>query len=130
MVSVSLRAPAVSRQVPWPANFIGAEQSGVLLLQLSQPSGLLGLHPPVLLAPAVVGGLRHLQDPSDVGDGLALGDRLLGGFELADDLLRSVTEGLSFTLDRVPGSTSLTSHGNRAVSDSLVEASTTSEAPH
>ena len=62
----------------------------VLLLQLGQPSGLLGLHPPVLLPPAVVGRLRHLDHAADVGDGLALGDQLLGGLELADDLLRCV----------------------------------------
>ena len=81
-------------------------EPGVLLLQLGQSPGLLGLHAAVLLAPAVIGGLRHLDDAADVGDGLALGDQLLGGFELADDLLRRVPEGLSFTLDRVPGSTS------------------------
>ncbi len=34
--------------------------------------------------------LRHLDDSADVGDGLALGDQLLGSFELADDLLRHV----------------------------------------
>jgi len=62
----------------------------VLLFQLSQPSGLLGLHPSVLLTPAVVGRLRHLDDAADVGDGLALGDQLLGGLEFADDLLRCV----------------------------------------
>ncbi|MFZ4566127.1 MAG: hypothetical protein ACOYMY_06660 [Prochlorococcaceae cyanobacterium] len=61
-------------------------EAGVLFLQLGQSPGLLGLHPPVLLPPAVVGGLRHLDDATDVGDGLALGDQLLGGLELADDL--------------------------------------------
>ena len=65
-------------------------EPGVLVLQLSQPSGLLGLHSPVLLSPAVVRRLHHLQDPADVGDGLALSDQLLGGFELADGLLRCV----------------------------------------
>ncbi len=63
---------------------------GVLLHQLSQPPGLLGLHPPVLLPPAVVGRLRYLQVPADIGDGLALGDQLLGGLAFADDLLRCV----------------------------------------
>ena len=34
--------------------------------------------------------LRHIDDAADVGNGLALGDQLLGGLELADDLLRCV----------------------------------------
>ena len=38
----------------------------------------------------MVGRLRHLEDSADVRDGLALGDQLLGGFELADDLIRCV----------------------------------------
>lgn len=32
--------------------------------------------------------LRHLDHSAEVGDGLVLGDQLLGSFELADDLLR------------------------------------------
>jgi len=63
---------------------------GVLLLQLGQPPGLLGLHPAVLLPPAVIHRLRHLDDTADVGDGLALDDQVLGSFQLADDLLRRV----------------------------------------
>jgi len=43
-----------------------------------------------LLPPTVVGRLRHLDHSADVGDGLALGDELLGRFELADDLLGCV----------------------------------------
>ena len=61
-------------------------RDGVLLLPLSQPFGLLGLHPAVLLPPAVLSRLRHLDDTADLDDGLALGDQLLGGSELADDL--------------------------------------------
>ena len=75
-------------------------EPGVLLLQLGQPPGLLGLHTPVLLPPAVVGRLRHLDDAADVGDGLALGDQLLGGLELADDLLSCVPGAFH---GRVPG---------------------------
>jgi len=60
-------------------------EPGVFLLQLGQPPGLLGLHTSVLLSREVVGLLRHFDDPADVGDGLALDDQLLGGFELADD---------------------------------------------
>ena len=44
----------------------------------------------ILLSPVVAGRLRHLDDAGDVGNGLALGDQLLGGLELADDLLRCV----------------------------------------
>ena len=59
-------------------------EPGVLLFQMSQPPRPAS---PVLLSPAVVDRLRHLQDPADIGDGLALGDQLLGGLEFADDLL-------------------------------------------
>jgi hypothetical protein len=38
----------------------------------------------------VIGRLRHLDHAADVGHGLALGDQLLGGFELADDLFGCV----------------------------------------
>jgi len=65
-------------------------EASVLLLQLGQPPGIFGLHPTVLLPSAVVGRLRHFDDTADVDDGLALGDQLLGSFELADDLLRRV----------------------------------------
>ena len=88
------------------------------LLQLSQPFGLLGLHAAVLLLPAVVVRLGHLNGAADVGDGLALGDQLLSGLELADDLLGCVADAFhggvpgpvwpdedSFTMDRSPGST-------------------------
>ncbi len=38
----------------------------------------------------MVSRLRHLEDAADVADGLALGNQLLGGLELADDLLGCV----------------------------------------
>ena len=72
----------------------------MLLLQLSQPPGLLGLHSPVLLPPAVIGRLRHLDDAADLRDGLALGDQLFGCLELADDLLGCVPGAF---YGRVPG---------------------------
>jgi len=75
-------------------------EPGVLLVQLNQPSGLLGLHPAVLLPPAVVGRLRHFDDAADLDDSLALGDQLLGGLELADNLLRRVPGPFH---GRVPG---------------------------
>lgn len=34
----------------------------------------------------MVGGLGHLNGAGDIGNGLALGDQLLSGLELADDL--------------------------------------------
>jgi hypothetical protein len=59
-------------------------------LQLGQLAGLLGLYTAVLLSSAVVGRLRHFDDTANLEDGLALGDQLLGGLELVDDLLRRV----------------------------------------
>jgi len=66
----------------------------VLLFQLSQPSGLLGLHAAVLLSPEEIRGLCHLDNTADLDDGLALGDQLLRGFQLADDLLGRVPGAL------------------------------------
>lgn len=40
----------------------------------------------------MVGGLRRLKGPADVRDGLALGELLLNGLELADDLLSGVVD--------------------------------------
>jgi hypothetical protein len=68
--------------------------AGVLPLQLSQPFSFLSMHPVVLLLPAVVGWLRDLNRPADVGDSLALSDQLLNDFELADDLLSCVVDSL------------------------------------
>ena len=53
-------------------------EPGVLLLQLSQSSDLLGLEAAVLLPPAVIGRLRHLDEAADLGDGLSPGDQLIG----------------------------------------------------
>jgi len=46
----------------------------------------------VLLLSAVVARLGHLNGPLDVGDALAVGDQLLSGSELADDLLGCVMD--------------------------------------
>ena len=62
--------------------------------------GLLGLHAAVLLLPAVVGRMGHLNGAADIGDGLGLGDQLLSGFELADDLLGCVEDAFH---GEVPG---------------------------
>ena len=67
---------------------------------MGQPFGLLGLHTPVLLFPAVVGRLGDLNGAADVGDGLALGDQLISGLELADDLLGYVADAFH---GEVPG---------------------------
>ena len=75
-------------------------EPGVLLLQLSQSSGFLGLHAAVLLPPTVIRRLRHLDDAADLDDGLALGDQLLSGLELADDLLGCVADAFH---GEVPG---------------------------
>jgi hypothetical protein len=52
------------------------------------------------LPQAMVGRLRHLDHPADVGDGLALVDQLLCCFELADDLFGCVPGAFH---GRVPG---------------------------
>ena len=44
--------------------------------------------------------LRHLDDAADLDDGLALGDQLLSGLELADDLLGCVANAFH---GEVPG---------------------------
>ena len=86
---VSLR---VFRSTPAPSVVVLAFISLLehCLLQLGQSPGLLGLHPPVLLSPAVVSRLSDLDRPAEVSASLALGDQLLSGFELADDLLGCV----------------------------------------
>jgi hypothetical protein len=63
---------------------------GVLLIQLGQAHDFLGLHPSILLSPAVKSGLRYLDETADLADGPSLGDQLQGDLELADDLLRLV----------------------------------------
>ena len=40
----------------------------------------------------MVGRLGELNGAAEVGNGLALGDQLLSGFDLADDLLSSVAD--------------------------------------
>jgi hypothetical protein len=46
----------------------------------------------VELAPAVIREFKELEGATDVGDGLALGDQLIAGLELEDDLPRDVTD--------------------------------------
>ena len=69
-------------------------ETTVLLIQLGQSLGLLGLHAAIELPSAVVGGLKTLQGSANVGDGLALGNQLLRGLELADDLLGCLSGSL------------------------------------
>jgi hypothetical protein len=78
-----------------PADLLGGD-----LVETMAQLGLLALHAAVLLAPAVVGRLRHLDDAAVICDGLAPGDQLLGGLELADDLRRCVPGAFQ---GRVPG---------------------------
>ena len=81
-------------------NTVNPLKPSVLLLQLGQPFGLLGLHAAVLLLPAVVSRLGDLNGAADVGDGLALGSQLLSGLKLADDLLGCVADSFH---GEVPG---------------------------
>ena len=59
------------------------------------------LHPCILLPPAWIGRLCHLDDTADLDDGLALSDQLLNGLEQANDLLHPVLVALH---DEVLGS--------------------------
>src|SRR3972149_1118361 len=61
----------------------------VLHLQLFESLGLVGLHAPVLVPPAVEGRLRHLQLLANLSDTLALGKHPIRLPKLADDLLRT-----------------------------------------
>ena len=65
-------------------------QPGVLALQLAQPPGVVGLHPPVLVAPAVVGLLRDLDLLRRLGDRLPFTEQPLHLPQLPHDLLRRV----------------------------------------
>lgn len=55
---------------------------GVLFLELSLTSSLLGLHPAVVPPPPVLGRLCHPYDTADLDDGLTLDDQLLRGSSL------------------------------------------------
>ena len=65
-------------------------QPRVLALQLAQPFGVVGLHPAVLVAPAVVGLLRDLDLLRCLGERLPLTGQPLHLPQLAHDLLRRV----------------------------------------
>ena len=65
-------------------------EPGILLILQDEPFGLFDLNPSVLLPSALVRWLRQVDQAVVVGDRLALGDKLLDSFELADDLLRCV----------------------------------------
>ena len=62
----------------------------VLALELLQALGVVGLHPAVLVAPAVIRRLRDLQGLADLRDRAALAEHPVGFSQLADDLLRGV----------------------------------------
>jgi hypothetical protein len=59
----------------------------VLFLELLEPLRVLGLHVPVLVAPAVPGRLGDLEVSCDFFDVLALDEQLLAFLEQANDLL-------------------------------------------
>ena len=57
---------------------------------MAEPFGLFCLRSAVKLPPAVVGGMRDLENSAGVRNCLALGKQLVSRFELADDLLGCV----------------------------------------
>src|SRR5205823_7246602 len=69
-------------------------QARVLALELLEPLGVVGLHPAVLVAPAVIRVLADLQGLGDLGDRLALAEHPVRLAQLADDLLGRVPASL------------------------------------
>ena len=92
------------RHPPAPADVIGRdlpEASPELGLLYVDNLGGMSLSAAVLAHHLAGEPLRYPEHgAADVGDGLALGDQLLGRFELADDLLRRVPDAFH---DEVPG---------------------------
>ena len=76
----------------WPGLRNKILETGIFLIPLGKPLGILSLHADLLLTPARVSLQSHLNDSAEVGNSLALGDQLLSGFELADDPLRRVSD--------------------------------------
>ena len=94
-------------------------QPGVLLLQLNQPASLLGLHASVLLAPTVVGGcVTSITQqtsatvlPWAISCSAVVSLRIIcSAVYLIRFMVKSTAQsggrGLSFTLNRFPGSRS------------------------
>ncbi len=69
-------------------------QPGILLLELLQLLGVVGLHPAVLVPPAVEGLLRNLQVLGHCGDVGAIGLEALSLSEFPNDLLGGVPASL------------------------------------
>ena len=69
-------------------------ETTVLLIQLGQSLGLLGLHAAVEPTLSVIVGLRHLQGSADVSDGLPLGEKLLRWLLLRRGLLLEPADNL------------------------------------
>jgi hypothetical protein len=69
-------------------------EAGVLVLELLQTLGALGLHPAVLGAPAVPRRLRDLEGPEDFREVLAVVEQPVAFAELADHLLGGVAVSL------------------------------------
>lgn len=68
----------------------GPTKTAVLGLQVLQPLHLIRLQPTKLLAPAVIGDLRHSNRADRLRDRLALRDQHIDLAQLGDDLLRLV----------------------------------------
>ena len=69
-------------------------QPRVLTLKLAQALGVIGLHPAVLIAPAVIRRLRDLQSLANLSDRAALAQHPIGFSQLADDLLGGMPASL------------------------------------
>ncbi len=68
----------------------GSLQPGVLRLQFFQPPGLIDFHPPVDLAPAIVGLVADADLLAGRADGFPLAQQNVGFAELGNDLFGAV----------------------------------------
>src|SRR5918998_1013579 len=77
-------------------------QPPILALKLLEALDVVGLHPTLLIAPAVIGVLRDAERPRDLRDRLLLGQHPVGLTQLADDLLRRMPRALHRDRPRSP----------------------------
>ena len=68
-----------------------ALQARVLLLELFEALGVVGLHAAILIPPAVPGRLGDLELPADLGHVVTLVEQLLALGDLSDHLFGGVT---------------------------------------
>lgn len=82
----------------------------VVLIELLQPLGVIGLHGPVLVAPTVPGRLGDDEVAGHLPGRLALAKELLALSQLPDDLLWRVPTSLHRALSSFPTSWGLDAH--------------------